>query len=41
MALTNLATKLDVPGPVFFVRQRVGLRKHLFPAAVWKLDGAR
>jgi len=26
-----IAIKLDSPGPVFFVQQRVGLRKHLFP----------
>ena len=31
MAVTALAIKLDSPGPVFFVQQRVGLRKHLFP----------
>jgi exopolysaccharide biosynthesis polyprenyl glycosylphosphotransferase len=28
---TAIAIKLDSPGPVFFVQQRVGLRKHLFP----------
>jgi len=26
-----IAIKIDSPGPVFFVQQRVGLRKHLFP----------
>ena len=31
MAVVALAIKLDSPGPVFFVQQRVGLRKHLFP----------
>jgi exopolysaccharide biosynthesis polyprenyl glycosylphosphotransferase len=31
MAVTAIAIKLDSPGPVFFVQQRVGLRKHLFP----------
>ena len=31
MALVALAIKLDSPGPVLFVQQRVGLRKHLFP----------
>ncbi len=25
------AIKLDSPGPVFFIQQRVGLRKHVFP----------
>ncbi len=29
--LTALVIKLDSPGPVFFVQQRVGLRKHIFP----------
>lgn len=28
--LVAIAIKLDSPGPVFFVQQRVGLRKHLF-----------
>ncbi|MDH4333603.1 MAG: sugar transferase [Desulfobulbaceae bacterium] len=31
LALTAIAVKLDSPGPVFFIQQRVGLRKHLFP----------
>ncbi|MDH5178766.1 MAG: sugar transferase [Gammaproteobacteria bacterium] len=31
MALIALAIKLDSPGPVFFIQQRVGLRKRLFP----------
>ena len=31
MAFIALAVKLDSPGPVLFVQQRVGLRKHLFP----------
>lgn len=31
MVLTALAIKLDSPGPVLFIQQRVGLRKHLFP----------
>lgn len=29
-ALVAMAIKLDSPGPVFFMQQRVGLRKHLF-----------
>jgi exopolysaccharide biosynthesis polyprenyl glycosylphosphotransferase len=29
--LVALAIKLDSPGPVFFIQQRVGLRKHIFP----------
>ncbi len=29
--LAALAIKLDSPGPVFFIQQRVGLRKHIFP----------
>lgn len=29
--LVAIAIKLDSPGPIFFVQQRVGLRKHLFP----------
>jgi len=29
--LIAIAIKLDSPGPVFFVQQRVGLRKRLFP----------
>ena len=28
--LTALAIKLDSPGPVFFMQQRVGMRKHIF-----------
>lgn len=31
MAVIAIAIKLDSPGPVFFVQNRVGLRKHLFP----------
>lgn len=31
MLLVALAIRLDSPGPVFFVQQRVGLRKRLFP----------
>jgi lipopolysaccharide/colanic/teichoic acid biosynthesis glycosyltransferase len=29
--VVGIAIKIDSPGPVFFVQQRVGLRKHLFP----------
>ena len=29
--LVAVAIKIDSPGPVFFIQQRVGLRKHLFP----------
>ncbi|PIE64708.1 MAG: polyprenyl glycosylphosphotransferase [Desulfobacterales bacterium] len=29
--LIALMIKLDSPGPVFFIQQRVGLRKHIFP----------
>ena len=31
MVLIAIAIKLDSPGPIFFIQQRVGLRKHLFP----------
>ncbi len=31
LALVALAIKIDSPGPVLFIQQRVGLRKHLFP----------
>lgn len=31
IAIAGLAIKLDSPGPVFFVQQRVGLKKRLFP----------
>lgn len=31
MAVVAIAIRRDSPGPVFFVQQRVGLRKHLFP----------
>jgi exopolysaccharide biosynthesis polyprenyl glycosylphosphotransferase len=31
MAITAVLIRLNSPGPVFFVQQRVGLRKHLFP----------
>ena len=31
LAVAAIAVKLDSPGPIFFVQQRVGLRKHLFP----------
>ncbi|MFT5701033.1 MAG: exopolysaccharide biosynthesis polyprenyl glycosylphosphotransferase [Desulforhopalus sp.] len=29
--LVGMAIKLDSPGPAFFVQQRVGMRKHIFP----------
>lgn len=29
--ILSLAVRLDSPGPIFFVQQRVGLRKRLFP----------
>jgi len=29
--LVAIAIKIDSPGPIFFIQQRVGLRKHLFP----------
>jgi exopolysaccharide biosynthesis polyprenyl glycosylphosphotransferase len=31
MLIITIAIKLDSPGPAFFVQQRVGLRKRLFP----------
>ncbi len=31
MAVVAIAIKLDSPGPVFFVQQRVGYRKRIFP----------
>jgi len=31
MGLVALAIKIDSPGPILFVQERVGLRKHLFP----------
>lgn len=31
MGIIAIAIKLDSPGPVFFVQQRVGLKKRLFP----------
>ena len=31
MAITAVCIKLDSRGPIFFVQQRVGLRKHIFP----------
>jgi exopolysaccharide biosynthesis polyprenyl glycosylphosphotransferase len=31
MAIIAIAIKLDSPGPIFFVQQRVGLKKRLFP----------
>lgn len=31
MLLTAIAIRIDSPGPIFFVQQRVGLRKRIFP----------
>lgn len=31
IAIIAIAIKLDSPGPIFFIQQRVGFRKHLFP----------
>lgn len=31
MAIAAIAIKLDSPGRVFFIQERVGLRKHIFP----------
>ena len=31
LLLVAIVIKIDSPGPVFFIQQRVGLRKHLFP----------
>jgi exopolysaccharide biosynthesis polyprenyl glycosylphosphotransferase len=31
MVIIAIAVKLDSPGPIFFVQQRVGLKKRLFP----------
>jgi exopolysaccharide biosynthesis polyprenyl glycosylphosphotransferase len=31
MAVASVAIKLDSPGPILFIQERVGLRKHLFP----------
>lgn len=31
VAVISLAIKLDSPGPIFFIQQRVGLKKRLFP----------
>jgi lipopolysaccharide/colanic/teichoic acid biosynthesis glycosyltransferase len=31
MGIVALAIKLDSPGPVLFIQQRVGLKKRLFP----------
>ena len=31
MGLVAVAIRLDSPGPIFFVQERVGLRKHIFP----------